>query len=85
MGYCQGLNFLAAIFILYLNDEVEIKKVKKNILKDSFKMMCKILERENLLETYRNLGNLKKNFFVYEELMKKYLPKIYFLLVNLKK
>lgn len=22
MGYCQGLNFIAATFLLYLNDEV---------------------------------------------------------------
>jgi len=22
MGYCQGLNFIAALFVLYMNDEV---------------------------------------------------------------
>ena len=23
MGYCQGLNFVAALFLIYLNDEVK--------------------------------------------------------------
>ena len=65
MGYCQGLNFIAATFVLYLNDE------------DSFYLLASILKYIQPIDYYIDLREIEKPLFVFEELMKKYIPTCY--------
>lgn len=65
MGYCQGLNFIGAVFLLYMNDE------------QAFLVLVNLMIRYDLLKYYQNLLNIKKVFFVFEELVKKFLPKVH--------
>jgi len=64
MGYCQGLNFPAAIFLMYLNDEEVYWMLKCLLIK--YKM-------EPLLS---DLTNLEKPFYIIDQLVREKFPKV---------
>ena len=73
VGYAQGMSFLVAIFLSYLDEE------------KSFWMMENLMKNFRMQEIYlQGFPGLKKNFFVFLKLMKKILPNIYTKLTNAK-
>ena len=73
VGYAQGMSFLVAIFLSYLDEE------------KSFWMMENLMKNFRMQELYlQGFPGLKKNFFVLLKLMKKLLPNIYTQLTNAK-
>ena len=73
MGYAQGMSFLVAIFLSYLDEE------------KSFWMMENLMKNFRMQELYlQGFPGLKKNFFVFLKLMKKILPNIFTQLTNAK-
>jgi hypothetical protein len=73
VGYAQGMSFLVAIFLSYLDEE------------KSFWMMENLMKNFRMQEIYlQGFPGLKKNFFVFLKLMKKILPNIYTQLTNAK-
>ena len=73
VGYAQGMSFLVAIFLSYLDEE------------KSFWMMENLMKNFRLQELYlHGFPGLKKNFFVLLKLMKKLLPNIFTKLANTK-
>ena len=66
VGYVQGMSFIAAIFLFYLNEE------------KSFWMMENIMKNYHLQEIYYvGFPGLKKNLFVFLKLMKKIKPNLF--------
>ena len=66
VGYAQGMSFIVAIFLLYLNEE------------KAFWMMENLMKSFRLQEIYYDgFPGLKKNFFVLLKLMQKLLPNLY--------
>ena len=66
LGYVQGMSFIVAIFLSYLNEE------------KSFWMMENIIKNYHLQEIYtEGFPGLKKNLFVFLKLMKKLKPNLF--------
>lgn len=73
VGYAQGMSFIVAIFLSYLDEE------------KAFWMMENLMKNFRLQNLYlQGFPGLKKNFFVFLKLMKKLLPNIFTLLTNAK-
>ncbi|EAS03440.1 rab-GTPase-TBC domain protein (macronuclear) [Tetrahymena thermophila SB210] len=64
MGYCQGLNFIAAAFMIYINDE------------ESYYMIISLLENYDCKKMYEDVASIRKQLFVHDHLVKKFLPDI---------
>jgi len=65
-GYVQGMGFIAALLLTYMDEE------------STFFMMESIMKKYELEGLYKpGFPDLKKIFYVFLKLMKKYLPKIY--------
>ena len=65
-GYVQGMGFLAAFFLSYMDEE------------NSFWMLYCIFRKYKLEEVYlKDFPGLKKRFFIFLKLVEKFLPKIY--------
>ena len=66
LGYVQGMGYLAAIFLLYMDEE------------SSFYMLHSLIENYGFHGLYATgFPDLKKKFFVFLNLEKKYIPRIY--------
>lgn len=65
-GYVQGMGFLAALFLTYMNEE------------DSFWMLYCVFSKYNLEEVYtKNFPGLRKKLYIFIKLLEKFVPKIY--------
>jgi hypothetical protein len=65
-GYVQGMGFLAAFFLSYMDEE------------NSFWMLYCIFKKYRLEEVYlKDFPGLKKRFYVFLKLVEKFMPKIY--------
>ena len=65
-GYVQGMGFLAAIFLLYMNEE------------DAFWMLYCVFMKYNLEEVYeKNFPGLRKKLYIFLKLLEKFVPKVY--------
>jgi hypothetical protein len=65
-GYVQGMGFLAAFFLTYMNEE------------NSFWMLLCIFKKYKLEEVYlKDFPGLKKRFYIFLKLVEKYMPNIY--------
>lgn len=70
-GYVQGMGFLAALFLTYMNEE------------NSFWMLACIMEKYGLQEVYEpGFPGLKKKLYIFLGLTRKFFPKLY---LNLKR
>ena len=66
VGYVQGMGFLTALFLIYMDEE------------SSFFMLDSIINKYDMKGTYLNgFPDLKKKFYVLLNLEKKFVPKIY--------
>ena len=66
VGYVQGMSFIVALFLIYMNEE------------SSFFMLDSIMNKYEMKGIYLpNFPDLKKKFYVLLNLEKKFLPKIY--------
>ena len=66
LGYVQGMGYLVAIFLLYMNEE------------SSFYMLHSIIKNYGLEGLYlQGFPDLKKKFYVMLNLEKKFIPRIY--------
>ena len=66
IGYVQGMGFLVALFLIYMDEE------------SSFFMLDSIMKKYEMKGTYINgFPDLQKKFYVLLNLEKKFLPKIY--------
>ena len=66
LGYVQGMGYLAAIFLLYMDEE------------SSFYMLHSLVKNYGFEGLYKEgFPDLKKKFYVFLNLEKKYIPKIY--------
>jgi hypothetical protein len=65
-GYVQGMGFLAALFLSYMDEE------------SSFWMLYIIFKKYNLEEIYKkDFPGLKKRLYIFLKLVEKFMPKIY--------
>ena len=65
-GYVQGMGFLAAFFLSYMDEE------------NSFWMLFCIFNKYRLEDVYlKDFPGLKKRFFVFLKLVEKFMPKLY--------
>lgn len=64
VGYCQGLNFLAGLFLMYLNDE------------DAFWIMYSFFVKYERKTIYATLKDVERHAFIYEKLLAKFLPHV---------
>ena len=65
-GYVQGMGFLAALFLSYMDEE------------SSFWMLYIIFKIYNLEEIYKkDFPGLKKRLYIFLKLVEKFMPKIY--------
>lgn len=62
VGYCQGINYVAGLFLLYMNDE------------DAFWLCYSLFTKYGMAEIYKNVKSIEKNIFIYECLLQKHLP-----------
>ena len=66
VGYVQGMGFIAAIFLTYMDEE------------SSFFMLHSLMKKYEMEGTFfDNFPDLKKKFFILLNLQKKLIPKIY--------
>ena len=66
VGYVQGMGFMAAIFLIYMNEE------------SSFFMLHSLMKKYKMEDIFfPNFPGLRKKFFILLNLQKKYIPKIY--------
>jgi hypothetical protein len=66
LGYVQGMGYLAAIFLIYMDEE------------SSFYMLDSFVKNYGFEGLYGNgFPDLKKKFYVFLNLEKKFIPKIY--------
>ena len=66
VGYVQGMGFLTAIFLYYMDEE------------SSFFMLHSLMKKYKMEGTFLNdFPDLRKKFFIFLNLQKKYIPKIY--------
>ena len=65
-GYVQGMGFLAALFLSYMDEE------------DSFWMLYCLFKKYNLNDIYmKDFPGLRRRLFIFLKLVKKFMPKIY--------
>lgn len=64
MGYCQGLNFICALLVLYCNDE------------EAYWIMNSLMITYNLENYYRDLISVKRPLFILDGLINLFFPKI---------
>ncbi|EGR30341.1 plant adhesion molecule 1, putative [Ichthyophthirius multifiliis] len=64
MGYCQGLNFIAAAFMIYVNDE------------ESYHIINSMLINYDCMKMFLDVGSIRKQLFVHDQLVKKFLPEV---------
>lgn len=65
-GYVQGMGFLAAFFLSYMDEE------------NSFWMLYCIFSKYKLEEVYmKDFPGLRKRFYIFLKLVEKFMPKIY--------
>ena len=65
-GYVQGMGFLVAVFLTYMDEE------------SSFFMLDSLMKKYGLDGYYKpNFPKLKSTFYVFLNLLKKFIPKIY--------
>jgi len=65
MGYCQGLNFLAAGMLFYMSDE------------DAFWMLNSLMVNYDCLAMYKKVDTVHKYCFVFSKLLENFLPKVH--------
>ena len=68
IGYVQGMGYMAAILLTYMDKE------------DAFSIMLKIINGEQyaMKEFYKkDMPGLKVCYYVFVNLLKKYMPKLY--------
>ena len=66
IGYVQGMSFISALFLTYMNEE------------SSFFMLNSLMDKYDMKRIYLpGFPDLKKIFYVLLNLEKKYIPKIY--------
>ena len=66
VGYVQGMGFITAIFLTYMDEE------------SSFFMLHSLMKKYKMEGTFlNNFPDLRKKFFIFLNLQKKYIPKIY--------
>ena len=66
VGYVQGMGFIAAIFLTYMDEE------------SSFFMLHSLMKKYKMEGTFfSNFPDLRKKFFIFLNLQKKFIPKIY--------
>ena len=66
IGYLQGMNFIAALFLIYMDEE------------STFFMLDSLINKYEMKGLFLpNFPDLKKKFYVFLNLEKKFLPKIY--------
>ena len=66
VGYVQGMGFMAAIFLTYMDEE------------SSFYMLHSLMKKYQMEDIYfNNFPGLRKKFFIFLNLQKKFIPKIY--------
>ena len=71
-GYVQGMGFLAALFLLYMDEE------------NAFWMLNIVFKKYGLEEVYmKEFPGLRKRFYIFINLLKKFMPKIYNKLIEL--
>jgi len=71
-GYVQGMGFLAALFLLYMDEE------------NAFWMLNIVFKKYGLEEVYmKDFPGLRKRFYVFIKLLQKFMPKIYNKLIEL--
>ena len=72
-GYVQGMGFLTALFLSYMDEE------------NSFWMLYCIFSKYNLEEVYtKDFPGLRKRLYIFLKLVEKFMPKIYEKLINKK-
>jgi len=64
MGYCQGLNFICALLVLYCNDE------------EAYWIMNSLMIQYNLERYYRDLISVKRPLFILDGLISLFFPKV---------
>ena len=62
VGYCQGLNFIAGVFLMYLNDE------------DAFWIMYSLFVKYDRKTIFATIKDVERHIFIYEKLLIKLLP-----------
>jgi len=73
VGYCQGMGFILAIFLMYLKEE------------DAFWMMAAVMGSYGMREFYLpGMPGVYKSFYQVNGLLKHYLPSLWDYLVDLK-
>lgn len=73
VGYCQGLNFIAGVFLMYLNDE------------DAFWILYSLFVKYDRKILYETIKDVERHVFIYEKLLNKFLPQHLEKLVDYKK
>ena len=72
-GYVQGMGFLAALFLLYMDEE------------NAFWMLHILFKKYGLEEVYlKDFPGLRKRLYILVQLIKKYMPKVYEQLIEYK-
>ncbi|CAA9989351.1 GTPase-activating protein, putative [Plasmodium knowlesi strain H] len=67
LGYCQGMAFIVATFILYMNEE------------DAFYMLVALIEKYHLNDLFSSdMSLLNEDLFILDQLLLVFFPKIYF-------
>lgn len=64
MGYCQGLNFIGASLLMYMNDE------------EAYWMLYSLMQKYECLPIYQNVGNIYIKLYAFDKLLGKFLPKV---------
>jgi len=64
MGYCQGLNFVAALFLIYCNDE------------DAYWTLKSYLKNYQMEDYYTDLNTVQKPLYVADRLVDKFFSKV---------
>lgn len=72
-GYVQGMGFLAAVFLSYMDEE------------NAFWMLNCLFKKYGLEEVYmKDFPGLRKRFYIFIKLVEKFMPKIYKKLIEFK-
>ena len=70
-GYVQGMGFLAALFLFYMDEE------------NAFWMLNCVFKKYGLEEIYmKDFPGLRKRFYIFLKLLEKFMPKIYQKLID---
>lgn len=65
-GYCQGMNYVVGVLLIYYQNE-EL----------AFKMFCQLLEKYMMEIFTDNFDNLQKNFYLVDKLIQLHIPDLY--------